>query len=74
MVAKWQTTILLWLFLKLGTKLFEYVHEHHNTLGRTTAMLFAQNEREATITVRAFIEWLDEQYETQQRETKSFNK
>lgn len=73
MVKRLYTTFLLWGFLRLGTKLFSYVHERHNPMGRTTTMLFALNEREATITVRAFIEWLDEQYETQQRTTKTEN-
>lgn len=58
------TIVLLWIFLKLGTKLFTYTREHHNNYGRTTAMLFAQNEREATISARSFVEWLDEQGKT----------
>lgn len=55
------TIVLLWLFLQLGKKLYAYAYMHDNNYGRCTAILFAQSEREATITVRTFVEWLDEQ-------------
>lgn len=54
------TRVLLWLFLRLGTRLFEYVHTRDNE-GRMTAVFFALNEREMNISVRLFVEWLDEQ-------------
>lgn len=53
------TSTLLWLFLGWGTKLFGYVREQHNKHGRTTAMFFAQDEREMNIAARSYVESLD---------------
>ncbi len=62
------TAGLLWLFLRLGTTLYKYVHmPKPNNQGRLMAIHFAVNEREMRISVREFVEWLDEQYEEQGR-------
>lgn len=55
------TIVLLWVFLKWGTRLFDYTRMHENKHGRTTAMFFAQDERQMNIAVRSYIVWLDEQ-------------